>query len=208
MRSRARSAKGRWARYSGRATCSRTPVRDQDAAQAALQDEADFQRFINEATVIAQLFHPNIVEVREFRRDAKCGPFLVMELLHGNRFTVSGGRSQAAAGAGAASRPSGRKCAFRRPQLGESSIGISPRNIFWRSSAEPPERDGGDRSRSWTSACPRFWRPGADCAGETRHRSIWRWREPGAAAPLIERVPPVGSGDHGVSHARWEATVL
>ncbi len=49
----------------------------------ALQDEADFQRFINEATVIAQLFHPNIVEVREFRRDAKCGPFLVMELLHG-----------------------------------------------------------------------------------------------------------------------------
>ena len=49
----------------------------------ALQDEADFQRFTNEATIIAQLFHPNIVEVREFRRDAQCGPFLVMELLRG-----------------------------------------------------------------------------------------------------------------------------
>lgn len=49
----------------------------------ALRDEADFQRFINEATLIAQLFHPNIVEVREFRRDERGGPFLVMELLHG-----------------------------------------------------------------------------------------------------------------------------
>ncbi len=51
--------------------------------QAALKEEADYQRFANEAEVIAQLFHPNIVEVSEFHRDEQGGPFLVMELLHG-----------------------------------------------------------------------------------------------------------------------------
>jgi len=51
--------------------------------QGALKEEADFQRFANEAAVIAQLFHPNIVEVSEFHRDERGGPFLVMELLHG-----------------------------------------------------------------------------------------------------------------------------
>lgn len=51
--------------------------------KSALKEEADFQRFANEAAIIAQLFHPNIVEVSEFHRDERGGPFLVMELLHG-----------------------------------------------------------------------------------------------------------------------------
>lgn len=51
--------------------------------KAALKEEADYQRFANEAAIIAQLFHPNIVEVSEFHRDERGGPFLVMELLHG-----------------------------------------------------------------------------------------------------------------------------
>ena len=51
--------------------------------QTALKEDADFQRFANEAAVIAHLFHPNIVEVSEFHRDERDGPFLVMELLHG-----------------------------------------------------------------------------------------------------------------------------
>lgn len=51
--------------------------------QTALKEDADFQRFANEAAVIAHLFHPNIVEVSEFHRDERGGPFLVMELLHG-----------------------------------------------------------------------------------------------------------------------------
>lgn len=47
------------------------------------QDEDAYQRFATEATVISQLFHPNIVEIREFRRDESGAPFLVMELLTG-----------------------------------------------------------------------------------------------------------------------------
>ncbi len=47
------------------------------------QDEDAYQRFVTEATVISQLFHPNIVEIREFRKDEAGAPFLVMELLSG-----------------------------------------------------------------------------------------------------------------------------
>lgn len=47
------------------------------------QDEDAYLRFVTEATVIAQLFHPNIVEIHEFRRDELGAPFLVMELLTG-----------------------------------------------------------------------------------------------------------------------------
>jgi serine/threonine protein kinase len=52
-------------------------------SQTAAQDDEEYRRFATEATIIAQLFHPNIVEVREFRRDALGTPFLVMELLGG-----------------------------------------------------------------------------------------------------------------------------
>ena len=41
------------------------------------------RRFQKEAAVVARLFHPNIVEVREFCVDADGTHFLVMELLHG-----------------------------------------------------------------------------------------------------------------------------
>lgn len=47
------------------------------------QDDDAYQRFVTEATVISQLFHPNIVEIREFRKDESGAPFLVMELLSG-----------------------------------------------------------------------------------------------------------------------------
>lgn len=41
------------------------------------------RRFENEARVIARLFHPNIVEVRDFSEDEDGTKFLVMELLEG-----------------------------------------------------------------------------------------------------------------------------
>jgi len=41
------------------------------------------RRFDNEARVIARLFHPNIVEVRDFSEDEDGTKFLVMELLEG-----------------------------------------------------------------------------------------------------------------------------
>ena len=41
------------------------------------------RRFRQEAEVVARLFHPNIVEVREFRTDSDGTLFLVMELLTG-----------------------------------------------------------------------------------------------------------------------------
>lgn len=41
------------------------------------------RRFDNEARVIARLFHPNIVEVRDFNEDEDGTKFLVMELLEG-----------------------------------------------------------------------------------------------------------------------------
>lgn len=52
-------------------------------SSAASADEEECARFANEATVISQIFHPNIVEIREFRRDEAGRPFLVMELLDG-----------------------------------------------------------------------------------------------------------------------------
>lgn len=42
------------------------------------------QRFFDEALIIGQLFHPNIVQVIGFDRDADGLPFLVMELLRGS----------------------------------------------------------------------------------------------------------------------------
>ena len=50
-----------------------------------LVDEKDAQygRFTTEAAAITQLFHPNIVQVREFGQDKNGLPFLVMELLRG-----------------------------------------------------------------------------------------------------------------------------
>ncbi len=41
------------------------------------QDDDAYQRFVTEATVISQLFHPNIVEIREFRKDESGAPFLL-----------------------------------------------------------------------------------------------------------------------------------
>ncbi len=41
------------------------------------------RRFVNEARVVARLFHPNIVEVRDFNEDEDGTKFLVMELLEG-----------------------------------------------------------------------------------------------------------------------------
>ena len=41
------------------------------------------RRFVNEARVVSRLFHPNIVEVRDFDEDADGTKFLVMELLEG-----------------------------------------------------------------------------------------------------------------------------
>lgn len=52
-------------------------------SSTAAADEEECIRFANEATVISQIFHPNIVEVREFRRDELGRLFLVMELLDG-----------------------------------------------------------------------------------------------------------------------------
>ncbi len=46
------------------------------------QDE-QYGRFATEAAAITQLFHPNIVQVREFSKDRSGGPFLVMEFLRG-----------------------------------------------------------------------------------------------------------------------------
>ena len=40
-------------------------------------------RFVNEGQIVAQLFHPNIVEMQEFGSDEDGTPFLVMEMLHG-----------------------------------------------------------------------------------------------------------------------------
>lgn len=42
-----------------------------------------YQRFVREATIVAGLFHPHIVDIRHFGRDADGTPFLVMELLQG-----------------------------------------------------------------------------------------------------------------------------
>jgi len=47
-------------------------------------DDDAHARFENEGRVIAQLFHPNIVEMLEFGRDSDGTPFLVMELLPGS----------------------------------------------------------------------------------------------------------------------------
>lgn len=47
------------------------------------EDDDAHVRFENEGRVIAQLFHPNIVELLEFGRDRDGTPFLVMELLAG-----------------------------------------------------------------------------------------------------------------------------
>lgn len=46
------------------------------------QDEL-YSRFVTEAAAITQLFHPNIVQVREFGQD-RGTPFLVMEFLRGH----------------------------------------------------------------------------------------------------------------------------
>ena len=50
-----------------------------------LVDEQDehYGRFATEAAAITQLFHPNIVQVREFGQDKRGVPFLVMEFLRG-----------------------------------------------------------------------------------------------------------------------------
>ncbi len=48
------------------------------------QDDDAHARFENEGRVVAQLFHPNIVEMLEFGRDSDGTPFMVMELLSGS----------------------------------------------------------------------------------------------------------------------------
>ena len=45
--------------------------------------EDHHQRFFDEALIIGQLFHPNIVQVIGFDKDADGRPFLIMELLRG-----------------------------------------------------------------------------------------------------------------------------
>ena len=51
--------------------------------QFATLDERAYLRFIHEAQIVAQLFHPNIVEVWGFDRDEDGTPILAMELLEG-----------------------------------------------------------------------------------------------------------------------------
>jgi len=46
-------------------------------------DAVDYARFVREAVLASELFHPHIVEVREFGHDAQGTPYLVMELLSG-----------------------------------------------------------------------------------------------------------------------------
>ena len=45
--------------------------------------EEEYRRFANEASIVAKLRHPNIVEVGDFLFDGSGRPFLVMELLEG-----------------------------------------------------------------------------------------------------------------------------
>lgn len=51
--------------------------------QFATLDERAYLRFIHEAQIVAQLYHPNIVEVYGFDRDEDGTPILAMELLKG-----------------------------------------------------------------------------------------------------------------------------
>lgn len=46
-------------------------------------EQDSYQRFVNEAGIAAQLFHPHIVEAHEFRETTDGTPFIVMELLQG-----------------------------------------------------------------------------------------------------------------------------
>lgn len=51
--------------------------------QFATLDERAYLRFVHEAQIVAQLYHPNIVEVWGFDRDEDGTPILAMELLQG-----------------------------------------------------------------------------------------------------------------------------
>src|SRR5262249_42056034 len=51
--------------------------------QFATMDDRAYLRFVHEAQIVAQLYHPNIVEVWGFDRDEDGTPILAMELLHG-----------------------------------------------------------------------------------------------------------------------------
>ncbi len=51
--------------------------------QFATIDERSYLRFVHEAQIVAQLYHPNIVEVWGFDRDEDGTPILAMELLEG-----------------------------------------------------------------------------------------------------------------------------
>jgi len=53
-------------------------------AQFASLDEGAYLRFIQEAQIVAQLYHPNIVQVYGFDRDEDGTPILAMELLEGD----------------------------------------------------------------------------------------------------------------------------
>jgi serine/threonine-protein kinase len=53
-------------------------------AQFASLDESAYLRFIQEAQIVAQLYHPNIVQVYGFDRDEDGTPILAMELLEGD----------------------------------------------------------------------------------------------------------------------------
>lgn len=53
-------------------------------AQLAALDDSAYLRFIQEAQIVAQLYHPNIVQVYGFDRDEDGTPILAMELLEGD----------------------------------------------------------------------------------------------------------------------------
>lgn len=52
--------------------------------QQSLPHDAAYHRFLRESRIVADLFHPNIVEIRDFAVAEDGTPFLVMELLHGS----------------------------------------------------------------------------------------------------------------------------
>ncbi len=63
--------------------------------QFATLDDRAYLRFVHEAQIVAQLYHPNIVEVWGFDRDEDGTPILAMELLRGqdlHSFLIGEGR--------------------------------------------------------------------------------------------------------------------
>ncbi|MFO0576910.1 MAG: serine/threonine-protein kinase [Polyangia bacterium] len=73
----------------------RTPCAIKILHQPTTPHHPAYRRFTREARIVAGLFHPNIVEIRDFALAEDGTPFLIMELLHGSDlFTLTRGNKR------------------------------------------------------------------------------------------------------------------